>query len=133
MHVPAEALAVVAQHKSISSQVVTYNRTGPLFFTPTELNDGTQAVRASGVTSVSFKRTVVGTDAGVLGIGTAGAELSISNLTEPFLIRLDSSSQGSARFSSNLGNVTLADVDRYISLLWNRTSLAREADTPHSR
>jgi hypothetical protein len=127
VRVPTGALAVAAQHKSVSSQVVSYNGTGPLFFTPTTLDDGTQAVRASGVTSVSFKRTVLGTDAGALGLGTAGAEVPISNLTEPFLIRLDSSSRGNERFSSNLGNMTLAEVDRYISLLWNRTSLAREA------
>eukprot|EP01046_Picozoa_sp_COSAG06_P113955 COSAG06_NODE_60731_length_270_cov_0.584795_1_plen_59_part_10 len=56
----------------MSSEVVSYNGTGPLFWTPTTLRDGSGGQRTSGVVAVSFKNTVKNTVAGgVTGIAAS--------------------------------------------------------------
>eukprot|EP01043_Picozoa_sp_COSAG02_P050623 COSAG02_NODE_5225_length_4526_cov_4.817032_1_plen_261_part_00 len=103
----------------MSANVVAYAGTGPLFWTPTEMNDGTGGRRASGVTTITFNAVSSGRRQ-MQGDG----ELQISGLSEPVLITIPIT--GPPNFHANTEGRSLEEVDSYISRLWNRTSIAAE-------
>jgi hypothetical protein len=119
VEVPAGALAVAYQYQEVFSQVVSYSGSGPLFWTPSVMTDGSSGQLASGLTSVTFN-VASGGRRQLQG----GTELQISGLSEPFLITIPVTSPPD--FVANLGGRSLEEVDTYIARLWNRTSLAAE-------
>eukprot|EP01047_Picozoa_sp_COSAG01_P058892 COSAG01_NODE_6998_length_3398_cov_19.689603_2_plen_493_part_01 len=102
-----------------------YNGSGPLFWTPKELDDGSGGLRTSAVLSVSFKQTVSAANTGGLGLGVAGTEIAVANLSNPFLITLPVSAPVPP-FSNNLAGKTKDEIEAYISNSWNRSALVEE-------